>query len=295
MGWRAIVGALALGVCFAPASALSKEPAIPKSVLVESARAVSGGRATQVVVGQAELGANINPSYAMVAMGGGVLGALIDAKIQSDRGKRASVGITPIRDALMDFDADQKAIETTQAALATLPWFEASAPAFTHDPTPAARTLFFKDATTEQVAFFGYTYDLSPDFSAIRLGVSMQIGSKGDGAEQNLEKRLAPKNLVYAQTLTSVVQLPNPTTPEENSKRWAADQGRLAHQAMEAAFKNVETLIPRALTLTPDDVTKMGQGEKRTLGPYAGKLVETGDGGTLLFNGGLVHVQTLAD
>jgi len=31
------------------------------------------------------------------------------------------------------------------------------------------------------------------------------------------------------------------------------------------------------------------------VGSYGGKLVEEGPGGTLLFNGGLVHVQTLAE
>src|SRR5450432_2885458 len=87
-------------VCITLAALLSlgasaqAETKAPKSVLVEAARVSPGGRGIQVVVGQAELGSNIKASD--IAIAGGVL---VDAKIEADRGKRNSVGITPLRTA----------------------------------------------------------------------------------------------------------------------------------------------------------------------------------------------------
>ncbi len=53
-------------------------------------------------------------------------------------------------------------------------------------------------------------------------------------------------------------------------------------------------LIPRALAINQDDYERMQAAEVKSVGAYKGKLQEEGPGGTLLFNGGLVHVQTLA-
>ncbi len=264
------------------------------TVLAEAARPVSGGRGVQVIVPQAELGMNINPSYATAATGGGLIGVVIDANIQASRGRRASVGITPIRIALVDFDADQLAIDATSSALATLPWFEGSAPAFARDPTVAAKSAFLDSAGAAQDAFFEYIYDTAPDFSSIRVGVTISIANR-DGEDGNPERRLQRRRLVYNQVLTSVVQLPNPGDGDANSQRWAANGGVLANRALTFAFDEIKTLIPRALTLSAEDIARMEAGARRTVGANTGKLVEESSNGTLLFNGGLIHVQTLVE
>ncbi|CAN0503083.1 unnamed protein product, partial [Phaeothamnion confervicola] len=94
-------------------------------------------------------------------------------------------------------------------------------------------------------------------------------------------------------TVTSVVQLANPGEGADNARRWAAQDGALAKKALTVAFAEAGTLIPRAMTLTVEDHKRMQAGETLTIGAYRGKLQEQGPGGTLLFNGGLVHVQTL--
>lgn len=289
----------AIAVCFGfavtmglPLSTHADEPKTPKSVLLETARAAPDGRRVQVVVGQVELGSNINPSYVMVAMGGGLIGGLIDAKVQSDRARRATIGITPIRTSLMDFDVDQLAIDTTKSAVAALPWFAAAEPDFARDPTVSARSAYLDAAGAGQVAFFEYVYDTSPDFSAVRVGVTISIANR-QGAEA--ERRLTPRNLVFKQTLTSVVLLPTPGEAAANSQRWAANDAAPAKRAVTAAFAEIGRLIPRALTLTTADIARMNGGARKELGSYSGKFVEDGPGGTLLFTGGLVHVQTLAE
>lgn len=280
---------LAASACLAaPASAGDQ-----KAVLSEAARAAPGGRGIEVVVSQAELGSNINPSMAMVAMGGGLLGVVIDAKVNSDREHRAQQGITPLRMALIDFDTDQLAIDTTKSAADRLPWFQGGAPDFARDPTTRAKSAVLDGAGAGQVAFFEYVYDTSPDFSEIRVGVTISIASKALPNGGAGEARLSNHNLVYAQTLTSVVQLEKPGAASDNAARWAAHDGALAKRALTEGFAAVGALIPRALTLTADDLKRMGQGERKSIGSYSGRVQEDGPGGTLLFNGGLIHVQTL--
>lgn len=265
------------------------------NVLQESARVVEGGRAVHVLMAQPELGAAIDPSNVTGAMGGGLIGAMIDASIQSSRAGRAEVGITPIRATLFDFDADALAIETTNTALAALPWFGGQSVAFGRDNSPYAKNAALDAATTSQVAFFEYGYDVSPDFSTVRASVFMTLANKVDANVRRPEQRLLPRYLAYAHGLTSAVQLPNPTTPEENSVRWAANDGALIRQALTTAFGDLAVLIPRAFQFTDADVQAASAAPRSTDRTYPGSRVfEQNENGTLLYDGGLVHVQTLS-
>lgn len=289
--WMAMAMAMAMSLCLATSSAAAER----KSVLPEAARTSPGGRAVEVTVAQAELGMNINPSIMTLAMGGGVLGVLIDAKVDSDRTKRTQANITPLRSALIDFDADQLAIDATQSAVSAAPWFASGAPLFARDASYGAKSDVLDASSSDQVAFLDYVYDLSPDLSSIRVGVTISIASKAAAAGKKPEVRLYPRNLLYSQTVTSAVQLAKPGDAPDNASQWAAQNGALAKRALEIAFKQAAVLVPRALTLTEDDLTRMGQGEKKTTGGYTGRVQEDGPTGTLLYNGSLIHVQTLQE
>jgi hypothetical protein len=267
-----------------------------KYVFQETARPVAGGRAVQVSVGQAELGSNINSTLGFATGAGGALGALIEAGVGADRAQRAQLGITPIRRSLMDFDADQLAIDSTKSALAAMPWLEGQGPAFTRDATIFGKSDYLTAAATSQVVYFTYVYDMAPDFSSVNVSVGIAIANKEQAKKGQPLTRLFDKNLVYGQRVSSVVRLANPTTPVENAQRWAANDSALAKKALALAFTEVGALIPRALTLTDADVTRFNAAERKTIAPLSGKPMEEGAGGSLLFNPlpvGLIHVQTL--
>lgn len=288
--------AAVLMVCAAPPALAAPKPLT--YVLPEAARSVAGGRAVQVSVGQAELGSNINSTLGFAMVAGGAVGVLIEAGVGADRAKRAQLGITPIRRSLMDFDADQLAIDTTKSALAALPWLEGQEPAFTRDATIISKSDFLTAAPTSQTLFFTYAYDMSPDFSSVNVGVGIGIANKEQAKKGEPYTRLLDKNLVYGQRVSSVVRLANPTTPVENAQRWAANDSALAKKALALAFAEVGVLIPRALTLTDADVTRINAGERKTIGSLGGKPMEEGAGASLLFNPlpvGLIHVQTVQD
>ena len=296
MKFKVLVSGLV--AAFFVASAAPSLAADPKFVLPEAARAAPDGRALQILVGQEEIKSDINPSNVSVAMGGGMLAALIDAKIQADRAKAAEIAIQPVRVALAGFDADTLATEAANATLAKLPWFQASPITLGRDTSIPGRIAVL-DAGGGQTAFFTYAYDMSPDFSAVRVSVTIQIVNKAIPEGKSPESRFTLRNLVFTQTVTSIVVLPNPSTVAvDNANVWSADGGKLARQALTTAFAELGVLTPRVFDLTAVDAkAMMGKTHKYVmLGGYGGRDQGQVDGGTLMFNGGLggfIHVQTL--
>ena len=290
------VCAAVLMLCAALPAQAAQKPL--KYVLPEAARPVAGGRAVQVSVGQAELGSNINSTLGFAMVAGGAVGVLIEAGVGADRAQRAQLGITPIRRSLMDFDADQLAIDSTRSALAAMPWLEGQEPAFTRDATIFGKSDFLTAAPTSQVVYFTYAYDMAPDFSSVNVSVGIAIANREQAKKGQPFTRLLDKNLVYGQRVSSVVRLANPTTPAENAQRWAANDSALTKKALTLAFTEVGALIPRALTLTDADAASLNAAERKTIASLGGKPMEEDAGGSLLFNPlpvGLIHVQTLQD
>ncbi len=265
----------------------------------EAARSIQGGRGLAVVIAQGEIKSDINPSNIAVAAGGGLLAALVDAKVNSDRAKRAEAEIVPVRAALTGYDVDSLATGATQAAVAKTAWFQAAPATLTRDSTIAGKVAVLDASTASQVGFFEYTYDLSPDFREIRVAVSMQFANKAVAEGKKPDARIQSGNLAYNQRITCVMSLPSPSKDiHQNAAQWSANDGRLARQALGQAFDEIGILIPRLLEVSEADVKAMGSRSKKatTVAGYFGAIQEQTPTETLLFNGvGLVDVKTVTD
>lgn len=274
--------------------------AAPKYLMPEASRTIEGGRGAQVLVAQSEIKSNINGSYVSVATGGGLIGALIDAKIEADRAKRAEAVIVPVRDGLVGLDVDALALETTKAILAGSPWLGGAEPVFSRDNSLLNRSGMLDSATAKQVVFFDYVYDLSPDFSAIRVMVTIQVADKALPAGKKPQTRLYPRALIYSQTLTAVVSLHNPSKElEANAGVWAANDAVLARQAIALGFKDLVGLSQRAFDLTAIQDKSMVKRDKKIVsyGGVSGWQQENDADSTLVYSyaRGLVRVRVLAE
>ncbi len=131
-----------------------------------------------------------------------------------------------------------------------------------------------------QVAFVEYSYDLSPDFSSLRVVAKLEFANKTGpaAAQKKPELRVSRKNLAYAQQITSIVSLPTPSEDiTANASRWSAGGGKAARQALTTAFGEIEKLLPRTLALTAEDVKAMSGKDrpKGKAGGFAGRVQET--------------------
>ena len=78
--------------------------------------------------------------------------------------------------------------------------------------------------------------------------------------------------------------------------QWAADGAKMTRQALNQAFGQIATLLPRALALTDADVLAMNAKDKPkgVAGGFGGRVQESASGGTLLWSFGFISVQPLS-
>jgi len=254
--------------------------------------AVAGGRSLRVLVAQSEIKSDINLSNVAVATGGGILGGLIGAAVDSARAKKAEELIAPVRTAMANVDADALAIETANASFANAEWNKpAPETSFSKDSSPAGKSAYLDSNPNAQTAFVEYTYDISPNFDAVRAVAKIEVAAKSvPAAKDKPEKRLSPKNLVYSGSLVSVILLPSPSKEKDvNAARWAADDAKLARAALAQAFGRLQLLTPRLFGMTQNEEAALDADKKNKrimAGGYLGRPQPAASGETLLWTGG---------
>jgi hypothetical protein len=275
----------------------------PQSFIGDTMRGTAGGVTVRVAVAQSEIKSDINPSNIAVATGGGLFGALIGAAVDSARAKKAEELITPLRNSLTGFDVDALAIDTAKAEMADLTWVNATTSSFSKDTSAASQSAFLDTINGNELALVTFSYDLSPDFSSIRvvehISIAHKAATNAQGVAIKPTDRLSVRNLVYNQSMTSVVTLPGATNDKAaNAALWAADGGKRARAALTVGFGEVKRLTVRSLALTPDMIKAMNSKENKRIvaGGFSGRQLagETGST-TLVWAPGFVSAQMMPD
>jgi hypothetical protein len=269
--------------------------------IVSQTAAVEGGRALQVVVAQSEIKSDINPSNIAVATGGGLLGGLIAAAVDSARAKKAEELIGPIRTVMADFDADAIAIDVAKMSFGEMEWYKANPVAsFGKDSSIAGKSTMLDAATGKQIAFVEYSYDLSPNFDAVRVVAKIEVANKAIpvSAKGKGEKRLNYKNLAYNSGVTSIIMLKDAATDKDakevNALRWRAENGAVTRKALQQAFANLAPLTKRTMALTADDLKLLNdkKNKKTTAGGFTGRPQKSAnEKSTLLWDGRFINVE----
>lgn len=280
----------------------------PPNIVAPAISSSEQDHSVRVLLAQSEINSAINSANSLglfMAAGGlvgGLLGGIITASQNASRAKKAEELITPIRAATVDLDVDALALETSNEILAKVAWLDEVPVSYGKDSSPVGKSDFLDANPSPSVVFIEYSYDLSPDFDALRVTATMQVANKAlpktTRRPAKPADRVMPKYLAYSHTVTSVVLLPeaNPKEQEENAARWAADNGAPVRLALDQAFAELADLAPRSLALTKADIKQMKDSSRPKAG-YAslkGRLVEkTEDEGSIIWAGQFVSVEPL--
>jgi hypothetical protein len=188
--------------------------------------------------------------------GGGALGALIISardnkrEIMTQNAQERAAGLaSPLRKTLAGLDIDTLAAATTKRAFAGVPWLHAgdlhTVPARNADgmleTTPAAKT--------PQVVLVVYGYEVSPDFTQLRVTADVLIKRSATAA-----------NMVpfYRARVVSIAELKKRSyDPGTNVAEWTAQDGTIARDALRKAFAGMELLLTRALTMSAADLARL--------------------------------------
>jgi hypothetical protein len=227
---------------------------------------------------------------------GGLLDGLIIGSMDRNRKdilslnlqEKADRQIQPIRTALRDFDVESLAVTTTEKALSVPDWFK-------NKPTVLAKNLV-PEKQTKQTALISYRYEMSPDFSSIRLFADISLSRD---TAQKKSKSAAASGPIFSHVITSIVQLRKRAfEPGDNAAQWSAEQGKLAKEGLSAAFARMEDLIPTALKMTSANLKAYNSKnhEQGYAAGFNGPLLKRGGRAPddiLIWSKGLLQVHTL--
>ncbi|HET9472903.1 MAG TPA: hypothetical protein VFO82_03365 [Steroidobacteraceae bacterium] len=275
--------------------------AVTNNYIAPEARSVEGGRDVRIVVGQAEIQANINALNTTAAAGGGLLFAMIDAGVNNARAKDAEKSVIPLREALVGYEFDPRAEMASAMTLSGLEWFGARQTQLTKDESADATLAALDAAATPQLMVMRYSYETTADFSAILVHLNTSLLNKAIPQGKKSTARLQPKNLAFVQSVRSVILLPdaNPKDPDANVRAWSADGGRAARAALDLGIQRCQELLQRGLTQSAADAASMAKRNKRPLSSVPGVSgweIEKLPTSTLVYEfmlGSLTQVETL--
>ena len=170
---------------------------------------------TVLVVTQSEIGSDINVSNVQAATGGGLLGAVIDASVNSKRTKVAEETVGPIRDKLIDYDFATVFESSLKSELSSTPIEGLGNVELRRATDKDMAEGVMAETSSDAVLFVDTTYNFSPDFSRIiaRASVAMYPKSaalfayreknKDDGDYTDLKDNIYRNSVVHEENLLS--------------------------------------------------------------------------------------------
>lgn len=228
---------------------------------------------------------------------GGLVGAIILAsKDEVRRGQmqlnlmdKAEETAQPLRRMLRNYGIRPKLSTTVSSGLSKVNWLRAMPMTVISEESKQLPHDLVKAATTKQVVLVSARYELSPDFTQVRVISQIAVHNKS-----------TPKaSPLLRQVVASVVQLRDRSLePTTNVKNWSADDAKRARMALDIAILDMETLIPAALNLTQSDMEKYDHkdSEKAYGAGFNGALIaratDGGDGMTI-WSKGLIHIRSI--
>ncbi|MGN6817180.1 MAG: hypothetical protein ACTHJR_00750 [Sphingomonas sp.] len=265
---------------------------------------VDGGRDVRMSVATREIETTIDLGrVASAANGGGLIGVIIieatdDRRDTMRRTLRAKADATAasVRQALADVDVDALAASATRAAMAKTAWLEARDVDAIGGASGAGGCDGVAPAGAPQCVSIVYRYQLSPDFSQIRVIADVTIVRRPQARGANA----ASDPTLYRQRLASIVRLRSPSyEPRENADRWSENHGSRARAALAAAFGRFEQMIPYALDLSSKDIEGFGKKDREKIfaAGFNGTLIArnaSDPDDVLLWSDGLIQVQAVS-
>ncbi len=236
-----------LSILFAVVIAFLSGCATPSRVPISSDSRSQLGTVTGFVgLRQQEIGTDINRSNVSAATGGGLLGAIIDMSIDNSRAKKAESAVTPVRDALINYQPGNVLAADLQNALATVPGVSPSHIDVRQIIDANTTSDWIKGAGESSVLMVNLTYELSPNFDSIIVSAAVSLHPGGGRLAAIAKSKSGLPPLVYYNVLSSTRSLPGLAgvqSSAETAKLWAVDGGRPARTTLDTSLQELAAMI----------------------------------------------------
>ncbi len=222
-----------LGACSAPKR-------MPNINLAENARA----KETVFFVNQQE----IQVDKPDVNAGGGLLGVIVEAVVESTMDKNRQAAIVPMRDTLLELDFENQFRTALMAAFPESQFAPDQKWVITRNPDDMLKAHVERNG--QSFGFVSLRYAFSSNFDMLYVAATMQVGDLGLLADKNGKAKVkymgkSAEGKYQSVAYYSVHPLKNHGKFDANVKLWAADDGKLARAALVLATEEIADLLKR--------------------------------------------------
>jgi len=185
-----------------------------------------------VLVAQPEIAADIETSNVAAAAGGGLIAALVDVAIDAHRSKKAEEAITPLRDALVDFNVAECLRATLEKGLGAQPPLAVTAVNLDLQMKPDAMRKSAETGGADAMLFISADYRLTPACDRIRVMAKVTLLPKTGTADGKP---------LYENQFTTFRAVPS--VQAGAIQKWSDNKGALASDALQSCFAELAEMI----------------------------------------------------
>jgi len=185
---------------------------------------------------QPEIAADVNPSNIAAITGGGLIGALIDVAVEANRAKKAEVTITPLRDALIEFNSGEVLRTHLSDKMQAEPLLPIRKVLITGPVKEKAVIEQVKTGDADGILLVSVDYRLSPTFDRVRVLAHVALFDK-----ETLAQGGKP---VYQNDFATYRALPSvPKDRAEAIQIWCENHGTPMRDALATSFAELVDMI----------------------------------------------------
>lgn len=220
-------------------------------------KAQSALGSAQPVVGldQQEIAADINRSNISAATGGGLIFALVDAAVDSAQAKKAEAAVTPVRDALLDYNFGARFSGDLADTLRDIPWLKGQKVVVQSPASPDLVKEWVDRSPADGLLLLRTRYRFSPDFKAITILVDATLLARSAALAQAAATKRDGVPATFANSFGVVLPLPDAGKlgRDQAAAKWAEGHGAAARAALDLGAREMAAMIAFDLEQPQDD------------------------------------------
>lgn len=213
----------------------------PDQYFSEKTRAIVGGRKVLIIMPQAHLGATLEWDPPLRDIGGEptlVFSSEQDVARYNEEVLKAEQFIAPLRKALRTFDFEWKMRARLESIVTASAWLGAQDVELTRNFHSDNLLQELNDSDTRQMLMLFTNHRAGANYLCIVTTLKATILVRQIPRGKPSRARLSAKYIPYQLSFNAIANLADadPKDPQGNLQRWAADDGRLARQAIERSI-----------------------------------------------------------
>jgi hypothetical protein len=197
---------------------------------------------------------------ATAGAGFGLIGALIDVGIDSERTSKAETAVTPLRNAMVDYSFDNALQDELKASLPQITWLHPGKFDVIRDISDDGLVKKLAASTASSVLFIVADYHLSNDGDVLLVSCQAALMANNDQlkalipGKRNEKNSVALINALYRNRFVFEAHVSGTGDRDRNIAEWSANSGSAARAALTMAAKKLAPIMVEDIQRAEGDI-----------------------------------------